>query len=161
MFLPKKLAQINLLENIAVIVRTYPEHLYEEFAGSIGNTGRYMGSNNFISASEALNLSHLLQCRAERTPNALAYRQCAPGKDEWASYTWSQVQDEVERWRKAFHASGLEPGDRVAVMLRNSVEWVFFEQGAVAAGLVVVPIYFRDTPGNASSSKPHSSRIPE
>ena len=109
-----------------------------------------MDSKNFISESEAQNLSNLLCRRAESTPDAVAYRQYDQGRDEWASYTWSQVMQRVDQWREAFQASGLEQGDRVAVMLRNSVEWILFEQAAVAAGLVVVPIYFRDTPGNAA-----------
>jgi len=35
-------------------------------------------------------------------------------------------------------------------MLRNSVEWVLFEQAALSLGLVVVPIYCRDAAGNAA-----------
>jgi long-chain acyl-CoA synthetase len=35
-------------------------------------------------------------------------------------------------------------------MHRNSVEWVVFEQAAISTGLVVVPIYHLDTPGNAA-----------
>ena len=93
-----------------------------------------MDSKNFISESEAQNLNNLLCRRAERSPDAVAYRQYDQRRDEWASYTWSQVMQRVDQWREAFQASGLEQGDRVAVMLRNSVEWILFEQAAVAAG---------------------------
>ena len=42
----------------------------------------------------------------------------------------------------------LEQGDRVAVLLRNSVEWVCFDQAALALGLVLVPLYLSDTADN-------------
>ncbi len=52
------------------------------------------------------------------------------------------------RFAAAFAREGLARGDRVAVMLRNCVEWVAFDQGAYAAGLVVVPLYAEDRPDN-------------
>ena len=56
----------------------------------------------------------------------------------------------MSRWRAALGTVGLERGDRVAVMLKNSVEWVLFEQAALSLGLVVVPIYSKDAAGNAA-----------
>ena len=109
-----------------------------------------MDKNNIISSGEAGDLGNLLRLRAERSPDAIAYRQSGLETNEWQSHSWIQVLEQVNRWRDALISSSLNPGDRVALMLRNSVEWVFFEQSAISAGLVVVPIYFRDTPGNAS-----------
>jgi len=45
-------------------------------------------------------------------------------------------------------AEGLEPGDRVAISLRNCVDWVAFDQAALGLGLVVVPLYTTDNPDN-------------
>ncbi|OOY42686.1 AMP-dependent synthetase/ligase, partial [Solemya velum gill symbiont] len=42
----------------------------------------------------------------------------------------------------------LSAGDRVAILLRNCPEWVFFEQAALSLGLVVVPLYTDDRPDN-------------
>ncbi|MGH8611515.1 MAG: AMP-dependent synthetase/ligase, partial [Gammaproteobacteria bacterium] len=39
-------------------------------------------------------------------------------------------------------------GDRVAVMLRNSPEWVMFEQAALGRGFVVVPLHTNDRAEN-------------
>jgi long-chain acyl-CoA synthetase len=50
--------------------------------------------------------------------------------------------------RAALAAEGLAAGDRVAVMLRNCTEWIAFDQGAYAHGLVVVPLYVEDRPEN-------------
>ena len=45
---------------------------------------------------------------------------------------------------------GLKAGDRVGVMLRNSPEWVIFDQAAMGLGLVVVPLYTQDRPDNVA-----------
>jgi long-chain acyl-CoA synthetase len=54
------------------------------------------------------------------------------------------VQRQVARWRQALSDEGLETGDRVAILLRNSPEWVIFDQAALSLGLVVVPLYTDD-----------------
>jgi long-chain acyl-CoA synthetase len=51
----------------------------------------------------------------------------------------------VSRWRQALEQEQLEAGDRVAVMLNNSVEWVCFDQAAQSLGLVLVSLYTSDT----------------
>ena len=43
---------------------------------------------------------------------------------------------------------GLEPGDRVAMMLRNCREWITFDQAAMGLGLVTVPLYTDDRAEN-------------
>ncbi len=91
-------------------------------------------------------LPDLLRERARLTPNALAYRQCIDGA--WRDWTWGEVEREVARWQAAFAASGMKAGDRVALCLHNRTEWVFFDQAALALGLVVVPLYFDDRPEN-------------
>lgn len=107
-------------------------------------------TTDFISSTEVADLSGLLRCRAERTPGAVAYRQYEAATNSWQPYTWKQIELEVSRWRYALNRTGLERGDRVALMLRNCVEWVLFEQAALSLGLVVVPIYKDDTAGNAA-----------
>lgn len=54
------------------------------------------------------------------------------------------------RWRHAFYASGLKPGDRAAMLLTNSIEAVIFDQAALAAGLIPVPLHAVDTPGSSA-----------
>ncbi|MGD8476521.1 MAG: AMP-binding protein, partial [Burkholderiales bacterium] len=109
-----------------------------------------MTTTDVISSAEAGDLPGLLRVRVARTPDAVAYRQYDPSSGSWRSYTWKEIEQEVRRWRTALGSEGLERGDRVAVMLRNSVEWALFEQAALSLGLVVVPIYCRDAAGNAA-----------
>jgi long-chain acyl-CoA synthetase len=109
-----------------------------------------MQTKDIIKSTEAGDLPGLLRCRAARTPQALAYRQYDESTKSWRSYTWKEIELEVSRWRTALSTTGLERGDRVALMLRNSVQWVLFEQAALSLGMVVVPIYNRDAAGNAA-----------
>ena len=101
-------------------------------------------------------LCGLFRARVTATPDQIAYRQFDEASDTWVSFTWTQVAAEVARWQAALMKEGLVPGDRVAVMLKNSVEWVIFDQAALALGLVTVPLYLDDRPENAAYILNHS-----
>lgn len=103
-----------------------------------------------IPADEAATLPGLFRRRVEKTPAALAYRQYDPASGTWEGYTWERMGRLVGRWQCALTKENLTLGDRVAVLLRNSVEWVCFDQAALALGLVVVPLYTSDTPENVA-----------
>ncbi|MGE5153875.1 MAG: AMP-dependent synthetase/ligase, partial [Bdellovibrio bacteriovorus] len=66
----------------------------------------------------------------------------------WRDFSWAQVGRLAARWQRGLEAEGLAPGDRVAVSLRNGVDWVAFDQAALGLGLVVVPLYTTDSPDN-------------
>ena len=58
-------------------------------------------------------------------------------------YTYGQVRTEVERLTTALHTLGCGPGDRVAVWLANSPEWVFAEFACALLGVLIVPVNSR------------------
>ena len=103
-----------------------------------------------ITAEEAVTLDGLFRERVERTPDSVAYRDFNQAHANWRDYTWAQINHQVARWQAALEADGLKPGDCVAVMLRNSPDWVIFEQAALGLGLVVVPLYTQDRPDNVA-----------
>ncbi len=103
-----------------------------------------------IPPEEATNLSGLLEARIRRTPDKIAYRRYDSEQKSWRDHSWADIGREVARWRAAFVAAGLAAGDRVALMLRNCVEWVVFDQAALSLGLVVVPLYLDDRTDNAA-----------
>ena len=88
--------------------------------------------------------------RVAMSPDAPAYREYDEGAGAWKAHTWSETARMVGRVRAGYSAEGLASGDRVAIMLRNSKEWVWFDQGALAQGLVVVPLYVDDRPDNTA-----------
>jgi len=101
-------------------------------------------------------LPGLFRARVAASPDQVAYRQFDDGKAGWVSVTWAQVAAEVARWQAALTREGLVPGDRVAVMLKNCVEWVIFDQAALGLGLVTVPLYLDDRPDNAAYILDHA-----
>ena len=97
-------------------------------------------SGHVISSAEAVTLDGLFAARVKRTPETIAYRDYNQQHANWRDYTWGQIDRQVARWQAALERDGLKAGDCVAVMLRNSPEWVIFDQAALGLGLIVVPL---------------------
>ncbi|WJW75323.1 AMP-dependent synthetase/ligase [Thiohalobacter sp. IOR34] len=107
-------------------------------------------SEDLIPAETAGSLAGLFRERVRRSPRATAYRHYDRAAEAWRELSWAEMEREVARWRAAFEAEGLAPGERVALLLRNGPEWVAFDQAAHSLGLVVVPLYTEDRPDNAA-----------
>ncbi len=103
-----------------------------------------------ISPEEAITLDGLLRERVKRTPDAVAYRDFNQQHANWRDYTWAHIYHHVGRFQVALEREGLQPGDRVALMLRNSPEWVIYDQAALGLGLVVVPLHMQDGADNVA-----------
>ena len=106
--------------------------------------------DHVISVEAAGTLDGLFRERVKRTPEGVAYRDFNQQHANWRDYTWAQIDHQVARWQSALEKEGLQAGDRVGVMLRNSPEWVIFDQAALGLGLVVVPLYTQDRPDNVA-----------
>ena len=103
-----------------------------------------------IQADRVGTLGGLLRERARRTPDNLAYRYFNKDTNNWVDITWQQTVNRVAQIQAALAGDGLQPGDRVAIMLRNCPEWIQFEQAALGLGLVVVPLYTNDRVDNTA-----------
>ncbi|MET0054714.1 MAG: long-chain fatty acid--CoA ligase, partial [Candidatus Thiodiazotropha sp. 6PLUC10] len=101
-------------------------------------------SEDLIPLEQAGTLDGLFFQRMRRTPDVVAYRHYERNRKQWYELSWGDMARHVERWRQALAGEDLEPGDRVAVLLRNCPEWVMFDQAALSLGLVVVPLYTDD-----------------
>ena len=67
-------------------------------------------------------LPELLERTVSLWPDGEAYKWFNRKTEQWNSYTWEQFHREVQRWKRAVAASGLSRGDRVAILLTNSIE---------------------------------------
>lgn len=105
---------------------------------------------DLIKPHEAINLSGLFHERVLRTPEQTAYIHFDIGSQTWVGTTWQEMALEVGRWQAAMKREGLHSGDRIAIMLRNSREWVVLDQAALGLGLVTVPLYVDDRPDNVA-----------
>jgi acyl-CoA synthetase (AMP-forming)/AMP-acid ligase II len=57
--------------------------------------------------------------------------------------SWAGLADRMTRAARAFAASGIKPGDRVAIWAPNSLDWITAANGVYAAGGVLVPVNTR------------------
>lgn len=114
--------------------------------GEWPRSAKHLFGDEPIPCDTARTLPGLLARRVERTPEGIAYRQYE--HEGWRDYRWQEVADRVARWQRGLSGEGLRPGERVAMSLPNSVDWVCFDQAALGLGLVTVPLYTTDSPGN-------------
>ena len=91
------------------------------------------------------NLASLLE-QHSATPEKILYRQHID--NAWRDFSSDAVLALAARWQQAFRSAGYAPGDRVALCLKNGVDWVAIDQAALGLGLVVVPLYADDNPEN-------------
>ena len=91
-------------------------------------------------------LPEMLEHTAATWPDRIAYQWFDRATEAWASITWKEFLSAVRRWQKALKASGLKKGDRVAVLLTNSIESLLIDQSVLACGMTPVPMHAIDTP---------------
>jgi long-chain acyl-CoA synthetase len=109
-----------------------------------------MTQQNIIDKQIASTLAGLFRERVKRTPQTLAYRYFDKNNKNWQNLTWAEISEQVAHWQAALAQENLAPGERVGIMLRNSPQWVIFDQAALGLGLVTVPLYTDDRPDNVA-----------
>ena len=85
-------------------------------------------------------LVEMLGTSVERYPDQEAIAEVGGG-----SLTFAQLWDRAARVAGGLRRAGHQPGDRVAILLPNGLDWVLAFWGAQLAGLVTVPVNTRFT----------------
>ena len=104
----------------------------------------------YLMFDEASTIADVFALRCRSSPNAPAYREFDSALKEWCGVDWRETGDRALRMREGLRREGLQPGERIAVMLKNSINWVVVDQGAFAHGLVTVPLFVDDRPDNVA-----------
>jgi long-chain acyl-CoA synthetase len=107
-----------------------------------------MSGVNLIRIEEAGTLDGLFYERTRRSADETAYIQYNKKTKAWEESSWNEMAILVGKWQKAIVAENLEPGERVAILMKNSREWVAADQASLGLGLVVVPLYLDDRADN-------------
>ncbi|GAB3137802.1 acyl-CoA synthetase [Microbispora hainanensis] len=89
-----------------------------------------------VALARRQSLADLLRRSARRQPARLAVADAAQVR------TYAELDEDVTRVAGALIARGVRPGDRVAVLSRNSVDYVRTIFGVARAGAVLVPVNF-------------------
>ena len=102
----------------------------------------------YLIFDDAATVADVFALRCRTSPNAPAYREYQSATKEWTGINWREAGERVARMREGLRREGLQPGERMAVMLKNSINWIVADQGAFAHGLVTVPVFVDDRPDN-------------
>ncbi|MEE2036815.1 AMP-dependent synthetase/ligase [Nocardiopsis sp. CT-R113] len=101
-------------------------------------------------------LPHLLARTAREHPDAPALSWRGTGASEWTTLTWAQVRDRVAELAGGFAAHGVEPGDRVLLMMGNRSEHWLSDLALVHAGAVPTTVYNTAAPEQVAYIVRHS-----
>ena len=82
---------------------------------------------------------HALVDHANETPDRVFLIQPVDGA--LRTYTWQQAADHARRMASALTGLGLQRGDKVAILAKNSAEWMLADAAIAMAGMISVPIY--------------------
>ena len=71
--------------------------------------------------------------------------------EQFVSTTGAELLDQVRHVRAYLRNAALRPGDRCALLAPNSIRWVAFDLALMAEGLIVVPLYARQSPAELAA----------
>lgn len=98
--------------------------------GVVRAAGRARGEGLRVSA----NIADYLRATAQRDPDGVGVIV------DGVSHTWADLDATVDAFAAALPQRGLHAGDRVALLLGNSLEFVIAYYGVARAGMVCVPM---------------------
>lgn len=112
-----------------------------------------------MSPEQGATIVHALVANGRTRPDAPAMRSREAGQPAtapWNVVTWSEYLLRVRRVAGGLAELGVEPGERVAILGGNSVEWHLADLGSLANGSVTVPIYPTSSPAQIAYLLRHS-----
>lgn len=71
--------------------------------------------------------------------------------EQFVNVTGSELLERVQRVRAFLRNSGVQPGERCALLASNSIRWIVFDLALMAEGVVVVPLYSRQAAGELAA----------
>jgi long-chain acyl-CoA synthetase len=86
---------------------------------------------DMLSPEQAVTLPGLFVERVRRTPLACAYRRFDLDDRCCSDISWQEAHAMAGRWQQALRNECLAPGDRVAIMVRNGLDWIGFDLAAL------------------------------
>ena len=130
--------------------------------GSVGLVSE-ISNMNAVPASVALtadavamdeahvgHLAALYETRARLSPDTAATRWFDADSGTWQRADWRSLQQRAWRYAAAMNTAGLQPGERVALLMPNGPDWLAIDWAAQTLSLVVVGLYNEDTAASAA-----------
>ena len=88
-------------------------------------------------------LDHIFE-QLERADSRVVLREIRG--QEFTSASGNELREQVERARQFLRGLKVQAGDRCALLGANSIRWVALDLALMAEGLIVVPLYSRQSP---------------
>ena len=92
-----------------------------------------------VSVDDGDTLPDAVFALAEEFPDLVAVRRRVDGT--WADVTFAAFAAEIVDVARGLVASGIAPGDRIALLSRTRYEWTLLDYAIAATGAVTVPVY--------------------
>ena len=83
--------------------------------------------------------------QARENPHGMIVRYRPASGASYVDLTWEQLEEKVVHFATALIDRGFLPGDRLAILAFNRLEWLIADLGTLMAGGVDVPIYHTNT----------------
>ena len=75
---------------------------------------------------------------------------------EGRTYTFGEMAEAIDEWHLFFASQGLQHGDKVALMGKDTAEWAIFFLAVITYGAVIVPVLQDFPPADAMQIIDHS-----
>ncbi|XCB29740.1 long-chain fatty acid--CoA ligase [Arcanobacterium hippocoleae] len=94
-----------------------------------------------IEITASMSVPALFRRMADDTPLKVAVARKSESTGQWVNVTFKEFAHEIRRVACGLIASGIKPGDNVAIMAHTSYEWALFDLAIQFAGAHAIPIY--------------------
>ena len=88
-------------------------------------------------------ITEILKENAEKYGSDVALVELDPEKSFRAEITWREFNDEANRFANFIISKGVKKGDKVAILMMNSIRWLIVYFGVLKTGALAVPLNFR------------------
>jgi len=95
------------------------------------------------------NFLEIIFAQLERSGGRVVLREIHG--EQFVSVTGRELLDQVRQVRVYLRKTELRPGDRCALLAPNSIRWAAFDLALMAEGVIVVPLYARQSPAELAA----------
>ena len=129
-------------------------HRATQFFAALNGYRPAQGLGHLRTTGEEPVLFEQFHRNAERHPGRVFLDE--PTANGRLQFTYQEAANSVQRTVRALHGLGIEPGDRIAILAKNSAHWILADLAISGAGAVSVPLYPTTTPETVCSLLEHS-----
>ena len=96
--------------------------------------------------------------------NAVAAGRAGPAylvesEDGWTDVSWADADERVRAYANGFLARGVQKGDNVALLARNSLDWALVDFALAQIGAVGIPVYASSSARDVGYLLSHSEAV--